>query len=1158
MILVSVLPRGFVFAVGCNAHSLVSLARRALGRLPQLFVLALLFTSQMSISKPLPPVFYPLSLQANGQFLAAKQLFPGVEGGLWSIDVHNRVRFYDGTRFIELDNLAFDNNDVTFFRGQFWYAKANKLFSQQPLGEVNQVFTTKLTEHIQSLGHGGEYVWFSTDSQVYLGNEHPSRFEIISTDYFERFYGGVRVKITAAIETRGAWYIGTNVGLYRWQYGELEYVGTEHRGAISTLLLEPESNRLVIGYHSGVEVYPIDEPMLRSFFPIGQHVLSLESTASHFWIGTEQGLYWLERSTLNLEQVEFNPHDEFGLAGDKIYALVADGALGMWIATNNGVRYFSEYGKLFERISVSIDENLNRLEPKLEVMDNPLGGYWVITSSALYAVDDEGESAMIYWGKVSSLAQQEQQLWIATERGLMHLDLNAYQITAMRQKIDKMPAQVDHISLGSGNTLWLSDGLRLLSFNIETERVNDYGDNWIVSEHLPAKVTEIYALSDNKTLVGTDHGLYIIDEGRSRYIGASAPFGSVTEMVADEHRIWAASSYGAFLYDDQDKSFTRLDLFQDSTRPVCVTQSDGVFWLVSSAGLTSYTVTGEIVRHLGAPYGVISNEFINGSCAYSEQSQSIVIGSRYGIVEFDPKRILNNPVPTPSVLISQVSVSNTARQLGDVQDIIPNVGYGDSVAIQFSLWPSAQGHSLVYRTRDGKWQDMQGFQLNIDKPTPGLHTIEVAVKGYSDSDSGTQFSYQVSPPWYMTGMFYLLIAITSLILVGAVIYWRSRRIRFMNRALKTQVALKTEQLQHQSRVLVGNNQQLRKAFKIRQQLIQELVEQAAQHSANFKLESLSSLSSSSVASFDGLDNVKAIFDEQSSYPLVCSVSSVLNFTVDAWRKELDSYGIKVDLKMLANSDNVVLDTCNLDIIFNSIIANALRRMVRGQVISITVDDDGSKLNVTFEDNGLPLPNFNSQSATHAFDVKESQLDFSPSSLPSHIHRSGGELQPVERGNANRLTLRWMLSIQQPAAKMPSQSIKAPLETEKSLVSLANEKESHVVKLDKHEQWKRQVTQLVAEQYHDAEFSTASAARALFISERSFQRRFKSQFESTFTDYLTDVRMEKACEMLLQGEKVSEVAFACGFNDPSYFSQRFKVYFGVPPSKFAMMDMTEGD
>ncbi|GMQ45710.1 helix-turn-helix domain-containing protein [Vibrio sp. 10N] len=1133
-------------------------ASQAISRYFQLCVFFLLLMPQLVVSKELPPVFYPLSLQANGQFLAAKQLFPGVEGGLWSIDVHNRVRFYDGTRFIELDSLSFDDNDVTFFRGQFWYAKANKLFSQRPLGQINQIYTTKLTEHIQSLGHGGEYIWFATGSQVYLGNDHPSKFEVIPMDEFERFYGGVGVEITAAIETRGTWYIGTNVGLYRWQHGELDYVGTVHRGAISTLLLEPYSNRLVIGYQSGVEIYPIDEPTLRTFFPLGQHVLSLESTASHFWIGTEQGLYWLEQDDLTLEQVEFNPHDEFGLAGDKIYALVADGALGMWIATNNGVRYFSEYGKFFERISVSIDENLNRLEPKLEVMDNPLGGYRVITSSALYSVDENGESAMIYWGKVSSLAQRDENLWIATARGLMHLDLDAYQITAMRQTIDNMPAQVEHISLGSGDTLWISDGLRLLSLNVTTERVNDYGDDWVVSEHLPAKVTEIYAMADNRALVGTDHGLYIIDEGRSRYIGDSEPFGSVTELVADEHRIWAASSYGAFLYDDQQKSFKRLELFQDSTRPVCVTQSEGVFWLVSSAGLTAYTRSGDIVSHLGAPYGVISNEFINGSCAYSDQSRLIVIGSRYGIVEFAPERILDNPVPTPSVLVSQVSVNNSARHLGDIQNLMPDVGYGDSVAIQFSLWPSAQGHSLVYRSSDGEWQDMQGFQLNIDKPTPGLHTIEVAVKGDRALDKITTFSYQVRTPWYMTGMFYLLLTISSLLLIGAVIYWRSRRIRFMNRALKTQVALKTEQLQHQSRVLVGNNQQLRKAFKIRQQLIRELVEQAAQHSANFKLESLSNGNPGSVSSFDGLDNVKAIFDEQSSYPLVCSVSSILNFTVEAWRKELDSYGIKVDLKMLASSDNVVLDTCNLDIIFNSIIANALRRMVRGQVISIIVDDDASKLNVTFEDNGLPLPNFNSQNSPQSFDGKESQLDFSPSSLPAHIHRSGGELQPVERGNINRLTLRWMLSIQPSQSGSPSTPVQRSQDVDRQLVSLVTEKEMPDVKPDKHEQWKRQVTQLVAEQYHDAELSTASAAKALFISERSFQRRFKSQFDCTFTDYLTDVRMEKACEMLLQGEKVSEVAFACGFNDPSYFSQRFKVYFGVPPSKFAMMDMSDSD
>lgn len=76
-----------------------------------------------------------------------------------------------------------------------------------------------------------------------------------------------------------------------------------------------------------------------------------------------------------------------------------------------------------------------------------------------------------------------------------------------------------------------------------------------------------------------------------------------------------------------------------------------------------------------------------------------------------------------------------------------------------------------------------------------------------------------------------------------------------------------------------------------------------------------------------------------------------------------------------------------------------------------------------------------------------------------------------------------------------------------------------------------VYQLVAEHYHDPDFGTATAAKMLFMSERSLQRRFKSASSRTLKDYLTEVRLETACEQLLAGEKISEVAFNCGFNDP---------------------------
>jgi AraC family chitin signaling transcriptional activator len=100
-----------------------------------------------------------------------------------------------------------------------------------------------------------------------------------------------------------------------------------------------------------------------------------------------------------------------------------------------------------------------------------------------------------------------------------------------------------------------------------------------------------------------------------------------------------------------------------------------------------------------------------------------------------------------------------------------------------------------------------------------------------------------------------------------------------------------------------------------------------------------------------------------------------------------------------------------------------------------------------------------------------------------------------------------------------------------------------------QQWLDRVFHLVEKRYADADFGTTIAAKLLFMSERSLQRRFKLHFQQTFTEYLNDVRLVKAGQMLVKGQKVSEVAFCCGFNDPSYFSQRFKSKFGASPTQF---------
>ncbi|MCY1251201.1 HTH-type transcriptional activator Btr [compost metagenome] len=71
-----------------------------------------------------------------------------------------------------------------------------------------------------------------------------------------------------------------------------------------------------------------------------------------------------------------------------------------------------------------------------------------------------------------------------------------------------------------------------------------------------------------------------------------------------------------------------------------------------------------------------------------------------------------------------------------------------------------------------------------------------------------------------------------------------------------------------------------------------------------------------------------------------------------------------------------------------------------------------------------------------------------------------------------------------------------------------------------------------------------------MSESNFSRLFKKQTGVSFVEYLTQLRMEKAKELLLRpDEKVYEIALAVGYQDSRYFSQIFRKYTGDTPSEY---------
>jgi AraC-like DNA-binding protein/ligand-binding sensor protein len=88
------------------------------------------------------------------------------------------------------------------------------------------------------------------------------------------------------------------------------------------------------------------------------------------------------------------------------------------------------------------------------------------------------------------------------------------------------------------------------------------------------------------------------------------------------------------------------------------------------------------------------------------------------------------------------------------------------------------------------------------------------------------------------------------------------------------------------------------------------------------------------------------------------------------------------------------------------------------------------------------------------------------------------------------------------------------------------------------------------EHQDEDLSLSEVAKAVNMSAFYFCKMFKQATGLTFTDYLARIRVEKVKNMLLDPHKrVSEVAFAAGFQSLSQFNRVFRKVAGEAPSAY---------
>lgn len=94
-----------------------------------------------------------------------------------------------------------------------------------------------------------------------------------------------------------------------------------------------------------------------------------------------------------------------------------------------------------------------------------------------------------------------------------------------------------------------------------------------------------------------------------------------------------------------------------------------------------------------------------------------------------------------------------------------------------------------------------------------------------------------------------------------------------------------------------------------------------------------------------------------------------------------------------------------------------------------------------------------------------------------------------------------------------------------------------------------IVQFVENNYHH-KISLEDVGKLVGMSASSVSRFFKQRTRHNFWDYLNGFRIDRAAQMMIETEHtISEISYACGFNNISNFNRVFRERIGTTPSDY---------
>lgn len=575
-----------------------------------------------------------------------------------------------------------------------------------------------------------------------------------------------------------------------------------------------------------------------------------EDNTGNVWISNiEIGLDVFNPESGVFHKIDYNKNNDDGLSWNVILAIHKDRSGSMWIGTyGRGIDIWHQSSHNFNIYnSKSLFSPIN-IESVLSVCEDKQGRLWIggyhsgidildRKTGELVHFHDSTEIEMNVIWDIKMDKTDDNVFWLGQEYGPPCLTrMNTSTLQYKRYYISDEINGIYTISEYDGE-LYLGTSNGLYSFNKTTNKFTHL-DTILNDVDFGSRIHTLNFDREQYLWAGTeDRGVFRIDIKNSHYEQfmydeddpSTISDNKVYSVLQDLNGvIWIGTDYGLSRYNEKSNDFTRIlipELSENSISSI-LADNQNHLWLSKNKGIVRFdTKTGEVFV-FDANDGLQSDYFNPGSYYKSNSGElffggingmnslipeQIYINRQVPIVSFTDFKIFNESVPISSEEDDKAILTSTITETKEI-----TISHKENViSFYFSVLdyinPEKNTYAYILENFEDNWNYVNHQRFSNYTALPHGEYIFKVKGANSDgvwNDEGIAVKLIVTPPYYSTWLFRILVVVLISSIV-VIVYWlRLRSVKIQNKLLEYKVKSRTKQLKEVNLELRENQEEI--------------------------------------------------------------------------------------------------------------------------------------------------------------------------------------------------------------------------------------------------------------------------------------------------------------------------------------------------------------